>query len=204
MDQLTIGFITIIIVFMTMKFFVERYLYKRSIYEAFYSGFTEYRMRKKSIEGMSESYTLKELFGAHRILYQVKRNAKNDVYAYATLFLSSGCYVTVVRKNGKVSGSEVRSFIMENLSGPLKGTAFNSIAVKPKVLVLRTEVDAKKASFKEGQNSPHVSKKNLLQKIKEMHDTASSQLSKAEIDGMFYSIAQASIDEEKQSEMAFN
>lgn len=200
MDQLTLGFITIIILFMVVKLLVERYLYKSSVYEVLYSGFTEYRMRKKSIEGMSESFALKEGFGPHRILYHVQGKGR----AYATLFLPSGCYVIVVRKDGKTSGTEVKTFIQENLLDPLKDTVFQSLSLKPKVIFLQTGPGTEKRTNGEEPKGRALRKKDLLRKLKELHALSTAHLSKAEIDGIYYSLAQESIDAEKPSEAALN
>lgn len=204
MDQLTLGFITIIILFMVIKLLVERYLYKSSVYEVLYSGFTEYRMRRKSIEGMSESFTLKEGFGPHRILYHVQGKGMNDRRAYVTLFLPSGCYVIVVRKDGKISGTEVKTFIQENLLDPLKDTVFHSLSLKPKVILLQTGPGAEKSTTGEEPKGRALRKKDLLRKLKDLHASSDAHLTKAEIDGIYYSLAQESIDAEKPSEAALN
>jgi len=199
MEILTIGFVTIIIVFMLLKFLFELCMYKNSVYEVLYSSFTEYRMRKKSIEGISESYQLKEVFGPHRILYHIDEKGHGTRAAYATVFLTSGCYTIAVNNETKNVFSEVKAFMKQNIYDPLKSTVYHSLPLQTFIFVISTNNSSDHTANFEKTKGFIVGRKDLISKIKELHNQKKSNLSKIDIDGIFYTLAQDSIESEKIS-----
>ena len=199
MEILTIGFITIIIIFMLLKFLFELYMYKNSVYEVLYSSFTEYRMRKKSIEGISESYQLKELFGPHRILYHIDEKGYGKRAAYATVFLTSGCYTIAVNNETKSVFSEVKTFMKQNIYDPLKSTVYQSLSFQTFIFVISSNNSLDNAANFEKTKGFIIERKELISKIKELHNLKKNNLSRNDIDGIFYTLAQDSIESEKIS-----
>jgi hypothetical protein len=199
MEILTIGFITVIIIFMLFKFIFELYMYKNSVYEVLYSSFTEYRMRKKSIEGFSESYLLKEVFGPHRILYHIDEKGHGTRAAYATVFLTSGCYTIAVNNKTKKVFSEVKAFMKQSIYDPLKNTVYHALSFQTFIFVIRSNNSMDNASNAEKSKEFIIERKDLISKIKELHNQKKNHMSRIDIDGIFYTIAQDSIESEKIS-----
>lgn len=199
MEILTIGFVTVIIIFMLLKFLFELYMYKNSVYEVLYSSFTEYRMRRKSIEGISESYQLKEVFGPHRILYHIDEKDYGKRAAYATVFLTSGCYTIAVNNETKNVYSEVKNFMKLNIYDQLKNTVYQSLSLQTFIFVISPNHSKDNAANGEKAKGFIVGRKDLISKIKELHDQKKNNLSRTDIDGIFYTLAQDSIDSEKIS-----
>lgn len=199
MEILTIGFISIIIIFMLFKFLFELYMYRNSVYEVLYSSFTEYRMRKKSIEGISESYLLKEAFGPHRIVYHIDEKGYGTRAAYATVFLTSGCYTIAVNNETKNVISEVKTFMKQNIFELLKGTVYHSLSIQTFIFIISSNNSMDNAANGEKTKGFIVERKDLISKIKEVHNDKKNNLSRIDIDGIFYTIAQDSIESEKIS-----
>jgi len=199
MEILTIGFITVIIIFMLFKFLFELYMYKNSVYEVLYSSFTEYRMRKKSIEGISESYRLKEVFGPHRILYHINEKGHGTRAAYATVFLTSGCYTIAVNNNTKNVFSEVKAFMKENIYDPLKSTVYQSLPFQTFIFVISSNQSLDNSANFEKNKGFIVGREDLMGRIKELHNQKKNHMSRIDIDGIFYTIAQDRIESEKIS-----
>ncbi|MGB4588573.1 MAG: hypothetical protein WBI17_04980 [Clostridiaceae bacterium] len=198
MDILTIGFIIVLIIFMLVKFLFELYMYKNSVYEVLYSSFTEYRMRKKSIEGMSESYQLKEVFGPHRILYHINEKGNGARSAYATVFLTSGCYTIAVNNETKNVFSEVKKFMNLNIEDQLKNTVYHSLSLQTNIFVISSNHPKLNATGEKTKGFV-IERNELISKITEIHHQKKSNLSKIDIDGIFYTLAEDSIESEKVS-----
>jgi len=199
MEILTIGFVTIIIIFMLLKFLFELYMFKNSVYEVLYSSFTEYRMRKKSIEGISESFQLKEAFGPHRILYHIDEKGHGTRAAYATVFLTSGCYTIAVNNETKKVFSEVKAFMKQNIYDPLKNTVYDSLPFQSSIFVISSNHAVDNAASADKTKGFIVRREDLTSKIKELHNQRKNHLSRIDIDGIFYTLAQDSIESEKIS-----
>lgn len=199
MDTLTIGFILAVVIFMLIKLLFELYMYKNSMYEILYSSFTEYRMRKKSIEGMSESYLLKEVFGPHRILYHILQQGHSAGRAFATVILTSGCYTIAVNSERKNIMVEVKSFMRQHITDQLKNTVYQSVSFQSDIFVIRS--NGAKDSAVDGEKSKGhlISRKDLLGEMEKRHHLKKHSLSKVDIDGIFYTLAQDSIDNETVS-----
>lgn len=198
MDILTIGFITVVILFMTCKFLFDLHMYRNSIYKVLYSGFTEYRMRKKSIEGMSQSYVLTEECGPNRMIYYVMEREHSVPSSFITIFLTSGCYLVSVKHN-KNSDSflEAKEFEQQNIMSQLENTVYNSLKFPTtiiKVLTDSCETNKKDAGKK---NKLTIRREELLNTIKALHSRSEKVLTANDINGIFMTLAHDTIENEK-------
>lgn len=196
MDILTIGFITVIILFTICKFLFNLHMYRNSIYEVLYSGFTEYRMRKKSIEGMSESCILTEEFGPNRIIYHVIEKKYSMPAAFVTIFLTSGCYVIDVEKNqnGDIF-CDAKVFKEQNIVRRLEETIYNSLTFPiTSITVLPDTCEIKR---KDSKNKITVRRKALFNTLKKLHNKSETVLTAKDINGIFMTLTHDTIEEEK-------
>ncbi len=196
MDILTIGFVTVIILFTVCKFLFDRHIYRNSIYQVLYSGFTEYRMRKKSIEGMSESCILTEEFGPHRMLYHVIEKKHAMPCAFVTIFLTSGCYILSIDKNqNEKAFDEAKAFKEQNIIGQLEKTVYNTL--KFPITMMRVLPDTYEIKKKDSKKEWTIRRKDLFHFLKKLHSKSETVLSPNDINGIFMTLAHDTMEEEK-------
>jgi len=200
MDILTIGFITVVVFFMALKVLFEWRMYRNSIYQVLYSGFIEYRMRKKSIEGMSQSYALKEEFGPHRIIYYIIDKGNTSASAFVIIFLTSGCYLISIKKDVKSDMFlEAKEFQKQNITGKLKDTVYKSLEFPTTIITVLP--DSYKGGIQDAnvKNELTVHRKELLGTIKELYRKSEKVLTSNDINGIFRALANDAIEDEKIS-----
>ncbi len=196
MDTFTIGFLAVVILFMAGKFLFGFYMYRKSIYKVLYSGFTEYRMRRKSIEGMSESYVLKEQFGPGRMIYHVLEKKDSMPSAYIAIFLTSGGYIVKVLKENKntnllIEAEEFKQkYIMKKLS------VFKSLHLPTAIIAVLPDSIEEARIYPGKKDILTVQRKELLNTIKELHEKSAKILTADEVYGIFMALAHDAIENE--------
>lgn len=187
MDILTVGFITAIILLTISKLLFNLYIYKNSIYEVIYSGFTEYRVRKRSIEGMSESYILTKEFGTNRIVYYMieKRYFKQSVFV--VIILTSGCYVIVVEESQKEgAGCEIKANNKQSIICDLKNISHNLLSFP--IITITVLSDTNEIKNKDNKNEITIRKKYLFRTLKKLHDKSKIVLTEENINSIFMTL----------------
>ena len=206
MDVFTWGFVAVILLLAAAKFLFDWRMYKNSVYPVFYAGYTEYRMRKKSVEGMSESYALKDDLGAHRLLYHALRDTSRSPNAFVTLFLTDGIYVCGVvtgQKPQKDALRICREFFAENVEKRLRELTL--WREKPLPVTYRIVLPDKSAY---AENTPCVKRAHLLAEIKKLRAEAlrkggGTGWSEAQLEQGFRAAAADALREEKASSLSF-
>lgn len=90
MTELVLGLGCIAAASFLYRWIYGRVQYQKSIYQVLYAGYLEFYMKKKKIRRLSESTVLQELFGKHRIYYQIfSPESKKELCPYLVLVLSS-------------------------------------------------------------------------------------------------------------------
>jgi hypothetical protein len=201
MDVITIGFISIVVIYMIGKFFFNLRMYRNSIYEVLYSGFTEYRMRMKSVEEMSESCVLTEKCGPNRIIYYVIEKEHSVPTAFVTIFLTSGCYILALKKKNENTDSffEAKEFEKQNIASKLEDTVYKALEFPTTIITVLPD-DSKAGNTEVGKkNKQIVRRKVLIDTIKALHDKAEKVLTANDVNGMFMTLAHDTIENEKIS-----
>lgn len=199
MDIFTIGFFAVFILFMAAKYSFGFYMYRKSIYKVLYSGFTEYRMRRKSIEGMSQSYVLKEEFGPNRIIYHVVDSKGAEPSAFVTVFLTSGCYIIkVLKKNEhKKSESDTVEFKQSFILNKLNGTIYQSLRLPVYIIQVLPDLKNGKGRNQVNKTARTVPRSELLSILKELHAKSAKVLTEIDLNGIFMTLAHDAIENEK-------
>ncbi len=198
MEGFTLGFLGIVVFSMLTKWMMEWKIYKKSIYSLIYSNFTEFRMKRKSINKMSESMKLNEIFGTARLLYHVLKNRKYKPYSYVTILLESGFYVIGISQSSKISNGlfhNINSFVKENITIQLKNTIYENKSVPVHILLLTSESKqiASKAVLIERNI---VNRVNLLDVIYNIHNITNKTLTKEDINHIYQILAKEALNEE--------
>ena len=126
MDPIALGFVGVVATIMIAKWLFEFKMFRNSIYKMLYSGYTEYRMRKKSVSRMSESVAMNEQFGDCRLIFQVLPSDYVPA-SFVTVILRSGCYVFGITGGvapRKDSLQVCRRFFQENIARKLEDTPY--------------------------------------------------------------------------------
>ena len=108
MTELILGLGCIAAAAFLYRWIFGRSQYSKSIYQAVYSGYLEFWMKKKKIRKLSESSVFQEKFGKHRLFYQIfSQNKGKDLQPYLVVILESGFYyIRVIRQQGVITGSK--------------------------------------------------------------------------------------------------
>ena len=201
MDLLTYGFLSIVIIIMVTKWLFEWKMYKNSVYGILYSTFTEYRMRKKTVIGMSESMKLNELFGSSRIIYHVLDSKQNKLTSFVTIFLSSGCYVIGISMKNMVDKNSVKiveKFLHENIMDKLDKTIYMEQEIPTHIILLVSDNELY-GNNQEQIGSTHIIKRSeVIENIKEIHNASKSVLTQEDISHIFQLVAQEALKTEKE------
>lgn len=199
MDLFTWGFVAVILVIVGGKWLFERKMYKNSVYKVLYSSFTEYRIRKKTVEGMSESYVLRDTFGGGRMIYQVLNDRQCNPSSFVTIFLESGCYVfgvSVTDKPAKDSLKICKSFFDQNIKKKLA----DSVYEKKEYPVHFYVVIPDKSSFKEAAHV--VKRQNILSVLQNEHTSGEKVFSQEDVKHLFSIVAKEALDNEEENKFA--
>ncbi len=131
MDPFALGFVGVVAVIMAAKWLFEFKMYRSSVYKMLYSGYTEYRMRRKSVLRMSESVAMQARFGDCRLIFQVLPSDCVPT-SFVTVILRSGCYVFGVTGNASPQRNSLqvcRRFFQENIAKKLADTRYRGEAL---------------------------------------------------------------------------
>lgn len=166
--------------------------YQKSIYQVLYAGYLEFYMKKKRIQRLSESTVLQELFGKHRIFYQIfSPEGKKELCPYLVLVLSSGIYhIRVLRQDDSFPQplAELNQFgkkMQEKLNG--KTYPIYKLAVFPNKSPLMT-----KGNGTSGVKA--INRSELINTVKKIHEHGSQALDGPEIDAVWLRLARESLD----------
>lgn len=200
MDLFTWGFISIVLIFMGAKVFYEFRMYKNSVYKMIYSSFIEYRSRRKSIEGMSESYNFRDAFGPHRIIFSALEDQKISPASFMTVFLTSGCYVFGICTKEPAANSIARTkeFFSENVQKKLEGTVYDSEKVPVTFRLLLPDSLPGKISRDKGV----IRRQELMEELTRLHKEAPAVWSAEDVDHLFRTIAAQALKTEEESSLS--
>jgi len=192
MDLLTYGFLSIVIISMATKWLFEWKMYRNSVYGVLYGTFTEYRMRKKTVIGMSESLKLCELFGPAKIIYHVLDSKQYKLTSFVTIFLNSGCYVIGISMKNMDNIKSVKTaekFLRENIMNKLDKTIYLEQEIPTHIMLVVSDDET---------GSSHIVKRcDLIETIKKIHDESKSALTQEDITHIFHLVAKEALKAEK-------
>lgn len=198
MDWFTWGFVALILVFMIAKLLFEHRMYKNSVYKVIYGTFTEYRMRKKSIERMSESYDFQRELGPHRIIYSVVDEKVYNPASFVTVFLESGCYIFGVcsKMPGDNAITTCKMFYTQNIEAKLKGSVYDPRKLPVTYLLVVPD------SLKEVPKRKNlIRREQLFTQLKELHSAASPVYSGEDVEHLFKLVAADVLKKEEDSQL---
>ena len=200
MDLFTWGFISIVLIFMGVKVFYEYRMYKNSVYKMIYSSFIEYRSRRKSIEGMSESYSFRETFGPHRIIFSALEDQKVNPASFMTVFLTSGCYVFGVCNKAPAASSmaHTKEFFAENVQKKLEGTVYGSGKIPVTYRLLLPDSLPGKLPRDKGV----IRRQELMEELTRLHKQAPAAWSGEDVDHLFRTTAAQALKTEEESQLS--
>jgi hypothetical protein len=165
MDWLTWGLVFVLIVFFTARWVIEYRIYKNSVYKVIYENFTEYRIRKKSIEGMSESNVIKKMFGSGRLVYQVLDQRNLNPASFVVMILPGGFQIFGIAGKNKVGRDALKicgKFYAENVEKKLAQSVYagKNIPVSFRVVLSDQENAAPAGKLCETVRSARGSREN--------------------------------------------
>lgn len=198
MDWLTWGFVAVVLIFMAAKLLFERKMYKNSVYKVIYATFTEYRMRKKSIERMAESYQFQEKLGAHKIIFSVVDEKTYNPASFVTVLLESGCYIFGVcaKAPGDNAVTTCKMFYAQNIEAKLKGTVYDpkKLPVTYRLVVPDSMTDAPK-------RKNVIRREQLFEELQALHGAAKPVYSAEDVEHLFKIIAADVLKKENDSQL---
>lgn len=192
MDPLAIGFVGVVAAIMTAKWLLEFKMYRSSVYKMLYSGFTEYRMRRKSVRRMSESAAMHEQFGDCRMIFQVLSSDCVPA-SFVTVILCSGCYVLGVAGSAsprKDSLQVCRRFFQENITEKLGGTPYQGRKLPVAYAVVVPD------SSNIAQTEHIVKRSNMIEWLKQLDSTREKVLSAEDVQHIFNVVAKEALVQE--------
>lgn len=188
--------------------------FRKSIQAELYSGFLEYCVRKRKIRSLSESYYLNSEFGKHRIIYQLTQSKHEKTpQSYVLIILTSGLYILNVRnQSGKILARKNGDF-KQNYDGheylfknPVKESRYFEKRLREKMakmdfpvrlLVVFPESCELQCEGEEIREVPVIHRKQLIQWMKKDYEDNHGILQEEQIDRLFETIAEESIEAEK-------
>ncbi len=197
-DWFTWGFVAMILVFMVIKVLYQRKMYKDSVYRVIYSAFTEYRVRRKSIEGMSESYLFRDTFGPHRIIYSVVDSKKYHPFSFITVFLNTGCYVFGVctKTPDEKSLSVCWEFYEKNIQKKLKDTVYD-----PGKLPVTCKLIVPDAMTQVPEKDYIIRRSGLVECLRTLQSQRKAQYSAEDVEHLFKIVAAEVLKKEDDSRL---
>lgn len=203
------------------------YIFRRSIYKEIYSNYLEYVMRKKSLAKLSESYYFDSRFGKHRIFYQLAAaKGEKETQAYVIILLTSGMYILDIKKQT----GDIEAVVQGDFKYQVIGKAKKGEKPKAQVKILRNPIseikyfqkqilrkldkdvevhpvvvfpDASTLIWKDGESPVSVDvihRKQVYQKMKEIHEKNTDVLSESEIEGIYLALAGDVLEAEKKNQ----
>lgn len=194
MDPLAIGFAGVVATIMIAKWLLEFKMYRSSVYKMLYSGYTEYRMRRKSVRRMSESVAMQEQFGDCRLIFQVLRSDYVPA-SFVTVILRSGCYVFGVTGSvppRKDSLQVCHRFFQENIAKKLAGTPYQSEALPVAYTVVVPD------SSNIAQTGAIVKRGEMIEWLKQLDSAREKVLSAEDVQHIFSVVAKEALAQEQQ------
>lgn len=196
MTELVLGLGCIAAASFLYRWIYGRVQYQKSIYQVLYAGYLEFYMKKKKIRRLSESTVLQELFGKHRIYYQIfSPESKKEFCPYLVLVLSSGIYhIRVLRQGDSFPHplAELNQFgkkMQEKLNG--KTYPIYKLAVYPDKSPLKPKDNG-------APGVKVINRSELIGTVKKLHDAAAQVLDGPEIDAVWLRMARESLDLEEK------
>lgn len=199
MDIFTIGFLAVVILYMILKYLYGFYMFRNSIYKVLYSGFTEYRMRRKSIEGMSESYVLKKQFGINRIIYHILAKKSSVPSAFVTIFLTSGCYIINMLKGHENENLSVdaEKFKQNYIMNQINESVYKSMTIPMTMMTVLPDHYDMAPKLVGKKDKLTIRRKELIDTLIGIHEKSEKIITSKDVYGIFMVLAHDSIESEK-------
>jgi|GEM_PF-3344583 len=196
MDWLTWGLVFVLIVFFTARWVIEYRIYKNSVYKVLYENFTEYRIRKKSIEGMSESNVIKKMFGSGRLVYQVLDQRNLNPASFVVMILPGGFQIFGIAGKNKVGRDALKicgKFYAENVEKKLAQSVYagKNIPVSCRMVLSDQENAALPKNY--------VKRSGLLAEAKKTDEQNGKVLTAEDMEHIFRIIAKDALTEENDN-----
>lgn len=201
MESLTLGFVTVVICGMIAKYIMQYKIYKSSIYSVLYGTFTEFRIRKKSIDKMSESIKINEKFGKAKIIYKVLDNKNYKPDSYVILILQSGFYIIGISRTDKINKiffDTINQFANQHIKDMLVGTVYENENLTMQMLLLTPENVCLKNN-KLPKQYYIVNRKNLIENISIIDKQYSGNMTTEDINHIYQILARDMLEDEKES-----
>lgn len=223
MDEIILGLsLTAIIIFL-LKLISGWFKYNRSIHKVIYSGYLEYYAKKSKIKRLSESAAFAENFGKNRVLFQLFTiKGQKLPQPYIVVILSSGMYcMKISNAPGEVYGERTGAWenivifdkkhpekkVKEKMANPIVELEQFSNKILEKISKIKTQVYKivvfpDQCILKTDSNELGtvfvIKRSQLLETLKNIHNSNQSVLQDWEIDALWDMLAKDSLKLEER------